>query len=159
VLSEIERGRDPRQRRCVRSVVELGCLRGFFVIFLRVRLFAAASVFGASEGGGGAAALALEVSDDALVNDGAGGVGWGGLEFELGLDRGNWIPKGSLSQVSTTHTRPQHLLFSEGEQSQTFPENLRWSRLLDVVAYSETFTRFWSWGEVDFAAPRSLRGL
>ncbi|KAF3975550.1 hypothetical protein CMV_001211 [Castanea mollissima] len=91
VLSEIERGRDPRQRRCVRSVVELGCLRGFFVVFLRVRLFVAASDFGVGEGGGGAAALALEVSDDALVNDGAGGVGWGGLEFELGLDRGNWV--------------------------------------------------------------------
>lgn len=50
-----------------------------------VGLFAAASDFGAGEGGGGAAALVLEVSDDASVNDGAGGVGWGGLDFELGL--------------------------------------------------------------------------
>lgn len=50
-----------------------------------VGLFAAASDFGACEGGGGAAALVLEVGDDATVNDGAGGVGWGGLEVELGL--------------------------------------------------------------------------
>ena len=52
---------------------------------MRVGLFTAASDFGAGEGGGGAAALVLEVSDDASVNDGAGGVGWGGLDFELGL--------------------------------------------------------------------------
>ncbi|KAF3966388.1 hypothetical protein CMV_009498 [Castanea mollissima] len=66
-------------------MVEIRCLRDFF-FFLRVRLFAAASDFGVGEGGGGATALGLEVNDDALVNDGSSGVGWGGLKFELGLE-------------------------------------------------------------------------
>ena len=53
--------------------------------FLRVGLFAAASNFNPRESGGGAAALVLEVSDDALVNDGASDVEWGVLEVKVGL--------------------------------------------------------------------------
>ncbi|KAF3970858.1 hypothetical protein CMV_005492 [Castanea mollissima] len=48
-------------------------------------LFAAASDFGVGESGGGAAALVLEVSDDALMNNGASDVGWGVLEVNVGL--------------------------------------------------------------------------
>ncbi|KAF3969443.1 hypothetical protein CMV_006773 [Castanea mollissima] len=40
--------------------------------------------FRINEGGGGAAALGLEVSDDA-GEGGADGIGWGGLQLELGL--------------------------------------------------------------------------
>ncbi|KAF3968078.1 hypothetical protein CMV_008004 [Castanea mollissima] len=40
--------------------------------------------FRINEGGGGAAALGLEVSDDA-GEGGADDIGWGGLQLELGL--------------------------------------------------------------------------
>lgn len=63
----------------------VGATAGAAGLLLRVGFLAAASDLGASEGGGSAAALVLEVGDDGAVNDGAGGVGRSGLEVESGL--------------------------------------------------------------------------